>query len=320
MKLFHNFTNNRYTLFLTSRTWNLSLFIFLIVLMVPRSILPEYESFLGGALKVTFSIIGLDLLLCTVCNYKALSRPVLLIHIGFLATLAASQINILGFVATVNIHEGKSSDTAFRWDKNKDCPLGFNLFVKRLDRDWYPLDVKIGVLKDGIKAGLYETRTGETIVADSYHIRVGQLNPLTNELLLTVLDNSGRQLGEYSTIKEGGNLPQSFPLSFKLVAYKNPELKRIRAELTISRDGKTLVTGSSEVNAPLVWDDEGLRLYLTQTGTDDLGNPYAGIQIVNDPSLPFVYTGFAVTIFGFAWYFIIWLRKLKKIKKTPTAV
>lgn len=320
MKQFLIITGNKCTLFLTSRSWNLSLFIVLIALMVPRSILPEYQSLLAGALKVTFWIIGLDLLLCTICNYKALAKPVLVIHIGFLTTLAASQINLLGFVATINIHEGQSSDTAFRWDKETDHPLGFTLLVKRIEREWYPTDVKIGVLKNGIKTGLYETRTGETIVIDGYRVRASQLIPETKDLLLTILDNADHQLGEYATSKDGGNLPPSFPLSFKLVAYKNPELKRIWAELELSRDGRTLVAGNSEVNAPLVWPGEGLCLYLTQTDTDDFGNPYAGIQIVKDPSLPFVYAGFGITICGFAWYFIIWLGKSRKIKKMPTLI
>lgn len=311
--------SNKYTSLLTSRNWNLSLFILLIALMIPRSILPEYELGLGVAIKVVFWIIGFDLLLCTFCNYKTLANPVLIIHVGFLVTLAASLINLMGFVATVNIHEGKSTDTAFRWDKGKDCLLGFELFVKHIEREWYPVDVKVGVLINGVKSGLHETRTGNTIVVEGYRIRITRLNPLTNELLLTIMDASGHHLGEYSTINDGLDLPASFPLAFKLVAYKNPELKRIRAELEISRDGRTLVTGSSEVNAPLVWTEEGLRLYLTQTGIDDLGNPYAGIQIVKDPSLPFVYSGFCITTFGFAWYFLVWLRRLNKSKKTPTA-
>jgi len=300
--------------FLISRQLNLTLFIILILLMVLLSILPQYETFFKIPVKTVLAVLGLNLFLCTLSNYKTLSIPVLVMHLGFLVSMAASLIQLMGYVATINLHINTSTTTAFRWDKNKDLPLGFDMLVEEVGREWYPIDVKIGVLKNGVKSELHETRTGETITIDGYLIRVISLDPETKELLLAVLDSSGKLLGEYSTTKGPLDVPETFQLSFKLVAYKDPILKRIWTTLKLSRGNKTLIAGRSEVNAPLVWNEEDLRFYLTKVGIDDFGNSYAGIQIVKDPSPPFVYSGFSITLIGVAWYFTNLIRKSKKIK------
>ena len=105
-------------------------------------------------------------------------------------------------------------------------------------------------------------------------------------------------LGFYDTegARSPSGLPPSFPLDFKLVAFKNPYLKRLWVDLLLSNKTKTLAEGTSEVNNPFRWN--GLYFYNTQVDHDAAGRSFAGIQIVNDPGRPYVFLGFAITSVG----------------------
>ena len=91
------------------------------------------------------------------------------------------------------------------------------------------------------------------------------------------------------------SLSESFPFEFKLVAFQNPMLKRIWADITVSRDGEQ-VKGTSEVNNPFIW--QGIRFFNTENGFNPDGLPFAGIQIVRDPGISIVYLGFVLIVLG----------------------
>ncbi|MHB8810861.1 MAG: hypothetical protein ACYC9M_12745 [Desulfobulbaceae bacterium] len=188
-----------------------------------------------------------------------------------------------------------STDTVFNWDVEQDVPLGLDLRVARINMAFYPVAVKIGILKNGQKADLVVTRTEDSFVFEGYRVQVQSLDPGTKELELAVQTLDGKQIGTLSTSGRKV-LPTGFPLDFQLVAFMDPVLKRMWVDLELHRDGKLLASGTSEVNRPLRW--QSMQFYLTQVDADQSGRRYAGIQISRDPGIPCVYTGFIILCLG----------------------
>jgi len=217
-------------------------------------------------------------------------------------TLAGVLISTLGYISTINIYESSSTDIAFRWNVEKDVPLGFNLAVNGIHRSYYPINLKVGVLKEDKKHDLFIIKTGESFELGNYRVTADSLELTSNDLTLQVYGPEGRRIGTYNT--GGGNsLPEDFPYAFKLVAFQDPMLKRVWTDISILQDNKVIANGVAEVNHPFIWN--GLRFYNTSTGIDPAGRSYAGIQIVRDPGILYVYAGF----------FIICLAALFDLKK-----
>ncbi|MHB8789398.1 MAG: cytochrome c biogenesis protein ResB [Desulfobulbaceae bacterium] len=279
----------------TSTGVALGLFALLICLLVPATFFPDVAPALLKPARALLAVIGLNLLLCTLRRLKTLRVATLLIHLGALVILGGSLISALGFIATVNIYEESSTDTVFNWDREQDVDLGFDLRVARINMAFYPVDVKVGILKNGQKAELVLTRTGDSFGFEGYRVQVLTLEPGTNELELEIRTAAGNRVGTLSTSGRR-DLPLAFPLDFQLVAFKDPVVKRVWVDLEIRENGKLLASGTSEVNRPLRW--QSLQFFLTRVDADGMGRGYAGIQISRDPGIPFVYTGFIILCLG----------------------
>jgi hypothetical protein len=239
-------------------------------------------------------LLALNLVCCSLRRWKSLAKSTLVIHGGVLLTLAGCVVTSFGYVATVNIHEGGSVDEVYRWDKKQDAPLGVTLAVKRINRDYYPAPIQVGVLRGSEKVGLYTLQIGKSFDLDDYRIAATALEFDKLNLKLAVY-KQGQIIGTVDTAGMS-TLPSNFPYAFKLVSYKDVPVKRLWVDLVIADKDKTLASGSTEVNEPFTW--QGLHFYHTLTGTDDNGRPYAGIQIVRDPGRPYVFAGFAVMVLG----------------------
>lgn len=273
----------------------LGLFILLICLLVPSTFFPEFTPALLKPVKAILAVIGLNLMVCTLRRLKTLRFSTLIIHLGSLVILVGGLITTFGFVATVNIYEGSSTGTVFNWDVEQDVDLGFDLRVARINMTFYPVDVKIGILKNGRKAELVVARTEDSFVFEGYRVQVLSLEPNRKEVELAVQTLDGKQIGTLSTSGRK-ELPPGFPLDFQLVAFMDPVLKRIWVDLELRKDGKLLAKGTSEVNRPLRW--QSMQFFLTQVDADQSGRRYAGIQISRDPGIPCVYAGFIILGLG----------------------
>ena len=273
----------------------LALFFLLICFLVPSTILQEFRPILIKPVKVLLAIIGLNLVICTLSKLKTLRRSTLVIHLGSIIILIGGLISTFGFIATINIYEGDTIDAVYDWGIEQDVPLGYDLRVDAINLNFYPVGVKVGVLKNGQKSDLVVTRTEDSFVVESYRVHVLKLDPVLREIHLRVESLDGQEIGTLST---GGqkDLPPDFPLDFKLVAFQDPKVKRVWVDLELRNNGELIASGTSEVNHPLQW--QGMKFFLTQVAADDMGRPYAGIQISKDPGVRYVYFGFLILVAG----------------------
>lgn len=266
----------------------------LCVVLLPFTGTEQRSVYLSLLPDIILGLFGLNLLLCTIQRVRTLSKPTLIIHLGVIVTLIGSVISSFGFLATVNIYEGSSVDKVYRWDTKENVPLGVEVGVKKIHMEYYPIPLKVGVLKGSEKVGLFELKTGDSFAVGDFVIRADALEFPSEILKLRVFYREGA-IGSADTsgVK---NLPANFPYDFVLVAFKNPSLKRMWLDLRLTKGSEIIAEGTSEVNSPFQW--EGLNFYHTNADRDKFGTSYAGLQITRDPGRPYVYAGFGVMGIG----------------------
>ena len=290
----------KYYRFLASRELAVSLFLLLCLVLMPRTFMEAKDIRLGWPGSVLLSIMALNLTLCTVQRVKSLSRPVLIMHLGTVLVLAGGVVSSFGFIATVNIYEGTSVNSAYRWDLKKDIPLGFDLAVEKIAIEYYPVPIQVGVLRGEEKIKLVELKTEGQFTLDAYTVKADYLELPSENLRLSVTER-GQIIG-YVDTDGARELPPGFPFDFRLVAYQNPRPKKVRIDLAMSRNSEKVAEGTSEVNSPLTW--EKMSFYNTNVDADDYGLRFAGIQITHDPGRPLVYFGFLFIGAGATVYFV----------------
>jgi hypothetical protein len=283
------------TSFLASKRLAMLLFTLIGISLIPGTFAAK-DFHLNAVSRLCIAGLGLNLLLCTLQRIRTLRRPVLIMHAGVFLIIFGTVLAALGSVATVNIYEGKGAEAAYRWDLGRDEKLGYALSVRKINLDYYPLLVRVGVLKGEEKIGRYELKTGGTFSFGGYTIKADSFDPPAETLRLSIF-RGGERIGAADTEGTLAPLP-GFPYAFKLIAYQNPVLKRAWVDLRIAREGQVLAEGTSEVNGPFEWN--GLKFFFTQIENDPMGNPYAGIQIVHAPEVPVVYAGFLLVMAGSA--------------------
>lgn len=281
--------------YFTSPAVTLGLFAVLVMLLIPQTFLPEYASLFLVPIKGILVLVGLNLVACTLRRRKTLRMSTLVIHLGVLVILAGGLTSTFGFIATVNVYEGASTDTVFRWDSKQDAALGFDLHVAGINVALYPVPVKVGVLKDGKKAELFLTNTEDSFVFEKYRVKILTFDPGKNNLQLAIETLDGQFVGTMDTAGRK-DVPADFPLDFKLVAFQDPVVKRVWVDLELRKGAEKIVEGIAEVNNPLRW--QGMQFFLTQAAADESGRGFAGIQISKDPGIPVVYSGFAILLAG----------------------
>ncbi len=288
MRLWHN---SSLLSKLSSKSLTLFLLAGLVLVLMPATI--SRSPLLVASGRWLLGMLAINLLLCTVRHWQRLPLSVITIHAGVLIILSGSALSHAGFIATINIHEGGTSGTAFRWDRESEMPLGFTLKVNKVHQQYYPVGVKVGVLMDGKAERLHQLRTGEAFSASGYRVDVLELDPATPALLVAVTDGKGiralRTVTKETDLTEPG-------LSLQLVAFQTPSSKRSWVDMELLPEHGPPVTGTVEVNRPLCW--QGHRLFHTATGVDADGRRFAGIQIVKDPGTPLVYGGFVLLFLG----------------------
>ncbi|OGW32197.1 MAG: ResB-like family cytochrome C biogenesis protein, partial [Nitrospirae bacterium GWC2_42_7] len=285
---------------LISKQLAAALFAAVCIFSIPGTFTEERYLYSGIIISVIFGLMGLNLLFCTLERARVLSKPVILMHIGGLVVLVSGVISSFGFLATVNIYEGNMTDKAYRWDIKQDVPLGVDLAVKKINTEYYPVPVKVGVKRGEEKVGLFELKTGESFSIGDYSIKAENIELPSESLSLSIFQQNNF-IGSANT-SGTVDLPDNFPYRFVLVAFQDPRLKRVWVDLSISDGNNVIAEGSSEVNSPFKWN--GLNFYHTEINSDKYGFKYAGMQVTRDPGKPYVFFGFSIMGIGCLMYFL----------------
>lgn len=234
-----------------------------------------------------------------------------LVHLSVLLIMAGAWAGSLGFVGTLNIHVGDSSDSCFDWDLKGQRPLGFELRLDRFELLYYPIEVRFAVMdgRTGRELELHTSREGleHPLPVQGYSVRVQRFLPEEKTLVLGIY-REGRLLGEYasSATRKVVN-PQSWGgLEFEVRGYRDPVMKQTRSEVSLIREGRVVRQGVIEVNSPLVF--EGVSIYQTAFDRDRFGLRYVGFQFSRDPGEPLVWFGCLLLVAGLALAFFLPLR------------
>ena len=281
--------------FLASTELAVALFLVISLVAIPGTFSENRTIYSSPLFLSLLGLFGVNLLLCTQRRFATISKPVLVLHGGVVVTLVGCILASFGFVATVNLYEGTSVDHVYRWDRKIDAPLGADMVLKKINWEYYPMPVKIGVLRGQNKEKLFELKTGQSFDFNEYRVAVGSVESDSENLTLSVFKKD-KFIGSFNTLSGSTDLPASFPYSFKLVAFKTPKLKRQWVDLMLADASGIVAEGTAEVNGPFQWG--GLYFFNTQVGLDSDGVPYAGIQIVQDPGRWLVFSGMALVAVG----------------------
>jgi hypothetical protein len=281
--------------FLASTELAVALFLLISLVAIPGTISDNRTLYSSPLFLSLLGLFGLNLILCTQRRFATISRHVLVLHGGVIVTMSGCILASFGFVATVNLYEGTRVDHVYRWDREMDVPLGADMLLKKINWEFYPMPVKIGVLRGQNKEKLFELKTGQSFDFNEYRVTVGPVEFNTENLKLSVFEK-GSLIGSFNTLSGATDLPADFPYSFMVVAYKTPKLKRQWVDLMLTDASGHVVEGTAEVNGPFQW--RGLYFFNTQVERDPDGAPYAGIQIVRDPGRWLVFSGMAIVAVG----------------------
>lgn len=278
----------------------------LVAAAIPGTLLQSQREYYSHPLFVILLLaFALHLTLCTVTRWRTLSFSTLVVHLGILLTMFGAVMTGTGYVATINIYEGESSKTVYRWDLQKDAPFSHEIRVRKINKLFHPTPLQLGIMKGEQKHDLKTLKTGESFQLEAYSVKADSFDPWKDVVSVTV-SKGGQSLGSADTAG-GSTLPPDFPFSFKLVAFQDAVIKRFWIDLEFLYNGHVVKSGIAEINAPLHWN--GLDFFNTQISLDQDKRPYAGIQIVKDPGKYVVYSGMFILSIGTiaAWY-----RRLKR--------
>lgn len=286
---------------LSSTRLSIILFGLLAAAAIPGTLLQSQREYYSHPFFVILLLaFAVHLTICTVKRWRTLSSSTLVVHLGVLLTMAGAVMTGTGYVATINIHEGGSSKTVYRWDLERDAPFSHEIRVRKINKVFQPVPLQIGVMKGEQKHALNTVKTGEMFPLDGFTVRVDNFDPWVELVSVSVL-KGGQVLGTADT-DGASTLPEDFPFSFKLVKFKDTVIKRFWVELDFLENGHVVKSGITEINAPLHWN--GLDFFNTLISLDQDKRPYAGIQIVRDPGKYVVYSGMFILSVGTiaAWY------------------
>ncbi|MHB8173117.1 MAG: cytochrome c biogenesis protein ResB, partial [Nitrospirota bacterium] len=232
-------------------------------------------------------------------------------HASILLVLLGGIIGSLGMVGTVNVYEGDYSDRFYDWGTGKDKPLNFRLYVDKFTLEHYPVEMKVNVrdINTGARLGTFNAIEGKffSIPGTKLKIKPENVDMEKREAILYIYDGE-RFMGSYNTGAPDGGLtaPPSLGYIFTVGSFTGPFLKNIASSVRIVKDGREADRAVIEINNPMKYG--GMTIYQTSYARDALGRYYSGFQLVEDPGIPVVWTGFVLLMAGLFLSFFFYHR------------
>lgn len=218
---------------------------------------------------------------------------VLIVHLSVLLIMTGALLGGAGFVGTLNIYNGDSSDYIFDWDQQHDRPLGFTFRLDHFAPIFYPIELRFAAIdpNDGHVINEFQVFEGETVNLPSGELqaKVTKFDPLRKELHLDILQH-GQPVRQYLA-KDGVRDPDNTIAGMVLypLAFKDPMLKQYHSEVSILEDGRVVKQGIIRINQPLTW--RGVTIYQTSFNMGEQQRLYGGFQFSRDPGEALVWAG-----------------------------
>lgn len=180
---------------------------------------------------------------------------------------------------------------------------------------YYPVELMIAVRSNETKEELFTKKvalgesfpiegTDYTVVTRAFDMRSEGVGVLG----LSLLDGD-RHVGDFNSDHPMPGF--GYSIGIKAVKYPRPPEripKTLRAKLQIIKDGALQKESEVEVNHPMSYG--GTDFFLTSFDRDMYGLIFVGLQVVSDPGIMIVYTGFILMFFAVSFIFFVSHKKI----------
>jgi cytochrome c biogenesis protein len=231
-----------------------------------------------------------------------------LVHVAILLIMLGGILGETGFVGTLNTYLQQPNHRYFDWDVQREQELGFQFRADAFRLRYYPIQLRFELI-DTV-TGLNH---GQLVLYDNEHFEVpgspfaGQLRGFDPEARLLTIDvlEQGKLIGQYLVGEEFEQFGAERHPRFRLikVAFRDPVLKQMEAEVSVLEDGQVVKQGTIRVNEPLT--HRGVSFYQIAYGADKFGNRSVGFQLSKDPGEGLVWFATVLLMLGFTVAFLV---------------
>ncbi len=230
------------------------------------------------------------------------------VHLAILLIMLGAILAETGFVGTINTYLQQPNHLYFDWDAQQDRELGFQFRADSFRLRYYPIELRFDLVDAATGTGL-----GQLIMKDNGHFEVpgsvlsGQLRGFDPEARLLTIDvlKRGKVIGQYLVGEKFEQFGAEQHPGFRLnnIAFRDPVLKQMEAEVSVLEDGRVVKQGTIRVNEPLTF--RGISFYQTAYGQDEAGRRSVGFQLSKDPGEGLVWAATLLLMLGFVLAFFL---------------
>ena len=243
-------------------------------------------------------------------------------HIGLIIVLLAGIAKgIWGSVGTMKIFSGYEKDVYYDWNKKDFLPLGFKIKADKVSvtyhtprvylglydlekgRELDDMELNIGEEKKLVLGGQTYTVLAKEFLYDAAVDPAGMVNMLSDLLgnpAVIVKINDGIE-DYFFCLFNDSSKNKVTPESRVQPILLDSKVVMDKAEAYVTLDGGESVY----INANTASIYNGRSIYLADIGRDQFHNKWLGLQLVYDPTINFVWFGFAVMMIGVICSFYI---------------
>lgn len=236
-----------------------------------------------------------------------------LVHIAVLLIMLGGILGETGFVGTINTYLQQPNHLYFDWESQQDRELDFQFRVDAFRLRYYPIQLRFDLLDAATG-----TSHGQLILYDNEAFNIpdspfsGQLRGFNPEAMILTVDvlEQGRFIGQYLVGERFEQFGSAQHPAFRLnnIAFRDPVLKQMEADVSILQAGQVVRQGTIRVNEPLMY--RGISFYQTAYGQDEFGRRSVGFQLSKDPGEWLVWFATLLLMLGLTVAFLLPRRAL----------
>ena len=231
-----------------------------------------------------------------------------LVHLAILLIMFGAILGETGFVGTINTYLQQPNHLYYDWDVQQDRELGFQFRADSFRLRYYPIQLRFDLID-----AVTDNSHGQLLLKDNERFEVpgsvlsGQLRGFDPEARVLTVDvlEQGKIIGQYLVGEKFEQFGSAQHPGFRLnnIAFRDPVLKQMEAEVSVLEDGRVVKQGTIRVNEPLTF--RGISFYQTAYGQDEAGRRSVGFQLSKDPGEGLVWAATLLLMLGFALAFFL---------------